>query len=131
MCLKIDPKETERVKSLGDITAYKVVIVLFGYIQSTIYEHLWKVGVNEPTTNFDFSNYRTEVRDGSFHVFLNEIDALRVRSSSPDYRIMKVLCKAEDLIAAGPGYDDKTSTAAYSKVYLSEEEYNRVLRFEE
>lgn len=131
MCLEV--VSTNWTYEQKERTFYKVLLIREGKLCSPYYSYEWKVGENEvqfapPNNNYFYSgdgNFQRLVFQG-LHVFEVLSNAEVVRKSIQIHRdcdcvVVKLTGKKADFIAAG--YVD----AAFTKLTLSQEEYDNVL----
>lgn len=124
MCLIVDRKKTEELKNSGQefVDRYKIVIKFGKEIESRYFQYTWKVGCNEAGGSCDISKCwddprREEVQNG-IHVYVNYDDVVSRNANVHPYKVMKVKCYVQDLIAVGNYYD--LESEAYTKVYVDE-----------
>ena len=125
MCLDVDHAHTKRLKArlkkLGKINAYKVVVhekSCLPYRLRSMYHtgYTWHPHWNE-SGRIGPPIKGADVIQRGIHVFLRRDTACKNAGNSGVYRVVRVVCFAEDFIASAPGY------AVFDKVWLSQEQY--------
>lgn len=129
MCLVTNYELTaEMKKESKTLTCWKVVEKYDDHMCSIFYNHSWHVGVNR--ANYGIYDVIPPVVGRGIHVFLNKYEAYGQCRCGTSRVVIAVECNTDDLIAAGQHDCSNEQHAAFYKVTLTQEEYDRVMNNE-
>lgn len=122
MCLNINYNITNEVANGPDeIKVWKALILISDKnLISAIWSFYWKPGENIAEDELEKNEW--EVNGGCFHVFLDHEDA-KLYCETRNYNLVEFTAKKEDFVAGG--YWNRHKSACFTKLHLSQEEYNK------
>lgn len=118
MCLEVNSDLTTKLSFLDEIKVYKVLdkdnISIYKFFQYVVGENIAEKQEKLKTKIF-------EIEEGALHVYLDKRDAKEYIKSKhkefwKDYKVVELIGKKEDFVAAGFFCDVKS--ACFTKLYM-------------